>query len=600
MKKISHKLLASYMGIIMVTFLVFAVLFTSYYRSYNVEIIHKELEDQSLSMMQTLEVLLAEEDVSLEDERIESYMDVVSETVGYRVTIVDSDGQVFLETDRNKSTMENHIDRQEFLEAAESGLGMEVRPSVSMGQEYIYVARPVYREGELVAFLRLSVTLEGAKTMPDQLVASLRLSMLVASLIALLTAAYLSRSISRPILQIAEVAKKVQQGDFETKVYPQSKDEIGVLAQGINQMTSSLHGTMNRLHDARIELENILNNLSNGVLMLDSTGVIRTINQPASLIFHLNPDEAVGLNHLQALKNHTIDSGFRELQQTHEVQHLSLEWLGEGRRYYELVMIPILNQDELESVVVSIYDITEIKLAEIIRTDFVSNASHELKTPLTAIKGFTETLLDGAMEDKETLKRFLTIIDKETTRLVRLAEDLLSLARLEKKTLRIERLPFDLAETVEKLAEQFQPMLRGRNLKLTVEIQEDMPRMEADEVWINQVMINLLENAIKYSDDGTSINIDGTFNREDDIVCIQVSDQGVGIPDEDKDRVFERFYRVNKNRSRESGGTGLGLSIVKHVVEAHGGTLGISDQEPRGTRVWFCIPTKEEQHENRI
>lgn len=204
------------------------------------------------------------------------------------------------------------------------------------------------------------------------------------------------------------------------------------------------------------------------------------------------------------------------------------------------------------------------------------------------------------MEDKETLKRFLTIIDKETTRLVRLAEDLLSLARLEKKTLRIERLPFDLAETVEKLAEQFQPMLIGRDLKLTVEIQEDMPRMEADEVWINQVMINLLENAIKYSDDGTSINIDGTFNREDDIVCIQVSDQGVGIPDEDKDRVFERFYRVNKNRSRESGGTGLGLSIVKHVVEAHGGTLGISDQEPRGTRVWFCIPTKEEQHENRI
>jgi two-component system phosphate regulon sensor histidine kinase PhoR len=600
MKKISHKLLASYMGIITVTFLVFVVLFTSYYRSYNVDIIHKELEDQSLSMMQTLEVLLAEDDVSLEDERIKSYMDVVSKNVGYRVTVVDSEGLVFLETDRNKSTMENHINRKEFFEAAESGLGMEVRPSVSMGQEYIYVARPVYRDGELVAYLRLSVTLEGAKAMPEQLAASLRLSMFVASLIALLTAAYLSKTISRPILQIAEVARKVQQGDFETKVYPQSKDEIGVLAQGINLMTSSLQGTMSRLQDARIELENILNNLSNGVLMLDRAGVIRIINQPASLIFHVKPEEAVGLNHLQALKNHTIDSGFRELVRTKEVQHLSLEWLGEGRRYYELVMIPILNRDELESVVVSIYDITEIKLAEIIRTEFVSNASHELKTPLTAIKGFTETLLDGAMEDEETLKRFLNIIDKETTRLVRLAEDLLSLAKLEKKTLRIERLPFNLALTMEKLVEQFQPMLQGRKLKLTVAIQEDMPQMEADEVWINQVMINLLENAMKYSDDGTCITIEGTFNQEDDIVCIQVSDEGVGIPAEDKERVFERFYRVNKNRSRESGGTGLGLSIVKHVVEAHGGTVGISDQEPRGTRVWFCIPTKEEQHENQI
>jgi two-component system phosphate regulon sensor histidine kinase PhoR len=181
-----------------------------------------------------------------------------------------------------------------------------------------------------------------------------------------------------------------------------------------------------------------------------------------------------------------------------------------------------------------------------------------------------------------------------------LAEDLLSLARLEKKTLRIERLPFNLALTMEKLVEQFQSMLQGRNLKLTVVIQEDMPQMEADEVWINQVMINLLENAMKYSDDGTCITIEGTFNQEDDIVCIQVSDEGVGIPAEDKERVFERFYRVNKNRSRESGGTGLGLSIVKHVVEAHGGTVGISDQEPRGTRVWFCIPTKEEQHENQI
>ncbi|QRN85227.1 HAMP domain-containing protein [Clostridia bacterium] len=598
MKKISHKLLASYLGIIVVTFLVFALMFTSYYRSYNVEVIHKELEDQSLSIMQTLEVLLADEEASLDDARIEEYMKALSDTVGYRVTVIDPQGQVFIETNRNKDTMENHIDRQEFIDAAENGLGMEVRSSVSMGQEYIYVARPVYREGELVAFVRLSVTLKGAKGMPEQLAISLRLSMLVASLIALLTAGYLSRTISKPILQIAEVTKKVQQGDFNLKVYPQSRDEIGMLAQGINQMTSSLQGTMNRLHSARIELESILNNLSNGVVMLGCSGEIRAINQPAGQIFHVVPEKVLGQNHLQALKNHTIDRGFCELKKTHEVQHLNLDWLGEGRRYYELVMIPILNGDELESVVVSIYDITEIKLAEIIRTEFVSNASHELKTPLTAIKGFTETLLDGAMDDKETLKRFLIIIDKETTRLVRLAEDLLSLARLEKKTLRIERLPFNVKETVQKLKEQFQPMMMDRNLNLTVDIVENLPEIEADEIWINQVMVNLLENSIKYSEDGTNINIQISYDQEKNSVCIRVTDQGVGIPDDEKERVFERFYRVNKNRSRETGGTGLGLSIVKHVVEAHQGTLGIVDHEPQGTTVWFCLPIKEEQHEN--
>lgn len=598
MKKISHKLLASYLGIIVVTFLVFAIMFTSYYRSYNVEMIQKELEDQSLSMMQTLEVLLADEDATLEDAPIEDYMKVLSDTVGYRVTVIGPKGQVYIETNRNKETMENHIDRKEFIEAKGNGLGMDVRSSVSMGQEYIYVARPVYRGGELVAFVRLSVTLEGAKGMPEQLAISLRLSMLAATLIALLMATYLSRTISKPILQIAEVTKKVQEGDFGLKVYPQSRDEIGTLAQGINQMTSSLQGTMNRLHSARNELESILNNLSNGVLMLDRGGMIRAINQPASQIFHVSAQQVLGQNHLQALKNHTIDMGFRELVQTHEVQHLSLDWLGEGRRYYELVMIPILNKEDLESVVVSMYDITEIKLAEIIRTEFVSNASHELKTPLTAIKGFTETLLDGAMEDEETLKRFLNIIDKETTRLVRLAEDLLSLARLEKKALRIERFSFDVKETIQKIAEQFQPMLMGRKLNLTVDMAENLPEIEADEVWINQVMVNLLENAIKYSNDGTSITIKSFFNQEEDSVCIEVTDQGVGIPDDEKERVFERFYRVNKNRSRESGGTGLGLSIVKHVVEAHQGTLGIVDHKPQGTTVWFCLPVKEEKHED--
>ncbi len=600
MRKISHKLIASYLGMILITFLVFSFIFTNYYKDYNRQTIQKELKDQSLSVVQTVDVFLHNTDLGLDDPLLEQYMSTLRNSSGIRITMIDSEGIVWLETDRNKDSMDNHLTRLEFQEAADEGLGIETRRSTSMGDDYLYVARPVYDQGEIKAYVRLSITLAGAQMLPSAIANLLQISMLVASLIALLMAAYFSRYISKPILSMVAVTQKIQSGDYDSKLYPQTRDEIGLLARGINQMNLSLKATMNRLLKAQDELESILNNLSNGVVLLDSRGQVRAINQAACRLFQVEEKASIGMHHLQVLKSSVLDEGWGKLQQTKEVQHLSLEWIGEKRRYLEVVMIPVLDADKLSSTVISMYDITQIKLAETIRTEFVSNASHELKTPLTAIKGFTETLLDGDLQDQEMLRRFLGIIDKETTRLVRLAEDLLSLARLEKKTLRIDREPMSLKEAVDNIKEQFNSLLEENHLMLHVIWDNEIPLVMADGVWMNQVLVNLLENAIKYSGEGKNITIRGYHQEKENQVCIQIIDEGIGIPDADKERVFERFYRVNKNRSRDSGGTGLGLSIVRHVVEAHQGSLGIRDHVPRGTEIWFCIPVEEKHDENNI
>ncbi len=588
-RKIGHQLVFSYLAVIVILFLTFTTVFHRYYRTYNQDRLQDQMVAESFALSQTL--LYALDQVS--DEELEELAADFRQATGARVTVIDPAGTVLAETETDRRAMENHLERAEFQQAFVEGQGIEIRRSETLGEDFLYVARPVFRNGELLGYVRISITTADALQIPEQMIVLERLSMLIAALVALLSGAYFSGNISRPIREMTSVVGQIGGGQYDVRAAVRSRNELGVLARGINQMAQGIQNNLQKVGKVKEELEDILNHLNTAVVFLDQNGRVRMMNARAAQLFAADPEQALRQHHLQVIRDYALDKAVRKAIREQKVQSLEMNRYLPELKILEVVLIPVKDEEEIQSVVVSIHDVTEIRMAEQIRTEFVANASHELKTPLTTIKGFAETLLEGAIDDREAAVRFLQIIDEEASRLNRLTEDLLSLARLESRGILIQPKNVNLKRLVERIIKRYGPLAREQGVELEARLASGLPAVSGDQDWLSQVLINLVENAIKYIGDGHRIVIEAL--AEGGVVEVSVADEGIGIPDRDKERVFERFYRVDKGRSRQSGGTGLGLSIVKHVVEAHGGSLGIRDRSGGGTVIWFRVPAVEKE-----
>jgi two-component system phosphate regulon sensor histidine kinase PhoR len=493
-----------------------------------------------------------------------------------RLTIIATDGTVLADSDENTQSMENHRRRPEVVEALQGKPGKSIRFSSTANRDMLYVAVPIETNGKITGVIRAGLFLKDIDNLLTKLnyhVARISLGIV---LIALLGAFLISNSVVRPIKNLTSAARKVAAGDFSVRVFPKNKDELKELADSFNRMNEEMQRMFSELRQQKEELNSIIHSLQEGLLVLDKQGKIIRANESFWRIVGSQPVE--GKFYWQTVRNPQLAE---LLKRAGTEKRKFVEELPLAERVFMCSVTPLAEREEI---VFIFHDITEIKNIERIKKDFVVNVSHELRTPLSAIKGYAETLHEEVAAAPS--KKYVEIIQRNTDRLINIVNDLLLLSSLEEKAaLGLEDI--DVRSFLENVVKIFDQRLKDKQLSLVMDVKENLPTIKADLFKLEQMMVNLLDNAVKYTDRGEiAVSADVHEKR----VRIQVRDTGIGVPKDDIPRIFERFYVVDKSRSRKSGGTGLGLSIVKHIVLQHSGTIGIESAPGEGTTVTVTLP----------
>ena len=490
-----------------------------------------------------------------------------------RFTIINKDGTVIFDS-KNNDKGNKYLDREEIKMANENvnGIGYSERYSETLGENMVYCATKL-SDGTIV---RSSVPESTVKIFYEENIKYYIVLAFIVLLLSITLALKLVRIIVEPVKHLESVTSKIANGNLQTRVNINSDDELGHLGKTFNNMADQLQSKMNEIVDRQNRLESILNCMQSGVIAVDNNNDIITINPYAKKIFGINSN-VTG----KSLNGCIEDKRIKDILKNEYGSELQVKIKKPVRRFLKIKTATVINGYKKIGRVIAIQDITEMKRLENIRTQFVANVSHELKTPLTSIKGFAETL--RYVDDDETKNKFLDIIDKETIRLTRLINDILVLSNLESNTVEEmeELLPDEIIyDVIDILSEQ----ANKKDIKITFD-RENINYILGQKDKFMQIALNIIENSIKYSENGDKIFIksfskDGYYN-------FIVKDTGIGIPKEDLPRIFERFYRVDK--SRKSGGTGLGLAIVKHIVKSFGGTIEVKSELNKGTEFIFRI-----------
>ncbi|MDP2942602.1 MAG: ATP-binding protein, partial [Candidatus Omnitrophota bacterium] len=409
---------------------------------------------------------------------------------------------------------------------------------------------------------------EIAETVFIGLVLALSFAFIVGSMVAAV--------ILKPVNRMVHILREYSEGNFSRRIIHNSKDEIGELAGTLNKMAQDIEDKIKEVRTQNQQLAAIFNSMIEGVIVVDKAGRIVSINPTIEKIFGVSKKDAEGRLFLEAIRNNDMAELINDILKKGEPSSKEISLVLPVRRIFQLNATPFFENQAVNGCLAVIHDITEIRRLETMRSDFVANVSHELKTPLTSIKGFVETLLESALDDKENNRNFLRIIQDHTERLNVLVNDLLILSHLESKEITLERRDFNLRQLADEVMMGFNSQLKNKRIEVKSELPAELS-VKADKERVGQVLTNLLDNAIKFNRERGSIGI--YSQKFEDKLKVVVEDSGIGIPEKDIPRIFERFYRVDKARSRELGGTGLGLSIVKHIVELHGGSVGVESTE---------------------
>ena len=497
-----------------------------------------------------------------------------------RITIISPKGKVLADSDKNPDFMENHGSRPEIIEADSAGVGKILRFSTTVREEMYYVAMPVNHEGKLLGYSRLSLYLSHINDLIDELTVRILNITIIVVIAALIALWFFSRSLSQPVKKLAEASRKVADGDFDTKVNLKNRDEIGDLANNFNYMTAEIKSLFEQVNKQKQEWNNLITSIQEGFVVVDEAGKILLYNR--GFIDIVGQDSLRDKNYKDVVQEKKLVKIFKKIRKKREKFTKEIEL---PNRYLLCSATYIESRKEI---ILVFHDITDIKEIERIKRDIVANVSHELRTPLTAIKGFLETLEE---ELDEKGRHYAGIIKRHTDRLINIVQDLLSLSELEETGTKLIYSKVDMKDICEHITKIFEPKIAEKKLELTYDIEDDLPPVTLDMFKIEQVLINLIDNSIKYTDEG-GIRI--TIGRIDDNLEIIIRDTGIGIPLDDQKRIFERFYTVDKSRSRKLGGTGLGLSIVKHIIKAHKGIIQMASIPKEGSKFIIRLPMEPE------
>ena len=512
-----------------------------------------------------------------------------------RVTVIAADGRVLGDSEvavDDLPRVENHGARPEVLAALAGGVGRDRRTSSTIGASLLYVALPISDGGRVIGVIRVALPV----TAVTSSYAAIHRVMLAGGLVALAVAfgigLFVARRVTKPVVQMQTIAHQMSEGDFAVRAPIRSPDEIGALGRALNGLAARLREKVHDLGHEQAKATAILDGMIEGVIAVDGRDIILLMNERARSMFGLDATRGEGKPFLEVIRNTELHEAFREGRGVDggNVSHRELRLASPVERRLQVNAVPLrLGANEV-GVVMVLHDVTELRRLEQVRTEFVANVSHELRTPLTAIQGYLETLLAGALEEQEHARRFLEIVFRHTERLGRLLNDLMDLSNIELGRVALKLAPTRLDEAVDAVLAIIGPKAKSGKVGLRSQLPRDLPPVLADRDRLVQILINLVDNAVKYTPEDGRVTV-RVQEPADGWIEVDVVDTGIGIPPSDLPRITERFYRVDKARSRELGGTGLGLAIVKHLVFAHGGQLKIESEPGRGTtvRVWLNV-----------
>jgi two-component system phosphate regulon sensor histidine kinase PhoR len=504
-----------------------------------------------------------------------------------RITVIAPDGTVLADSAHDVHTMDPHDTRMEVVEARSSGSGWALRHSATLGQDMLYVARRSGPDGSVV---RLAMPATEIYQTQARLRNIILAGALVAAALAVLLGAWVTSGLTASLGELVEAARRMATGDLSARARVEAKDETAELAQALNAMADGLLATRQDLERKAKDLHAVLAQMADGVLIIGPDETIRLINPSAAQMLGTDSEQAPGRRLAEVALHYELAELAHRTLRLRTVVRRQVTLDGDpDARILSVVATPVDDeQGRTIGAVMTLRDVTEVRRLEQVRRDFVANAGHELRTPVASIRSLAETLAGGAIDDPEAAGRFLRQIVQNTETLGRLVDDMMALARLDalQEPPPAERIKVlgALREAAERLAPQAQP----KGVEVAIEAPEDL------EVWCAEsnlmpTLVNLLDNAIKYTPEGTRVEL--RAQAEGDRVRITVTDQGPGIPEADRQRVFERFYRVDKGRSRALGGTGLGLSIVKHAVESSGGSVWVESAPGGGAQFVVLLPS---------
>lgn len=522
---------------------------------------------------------------------IDSYCKDMGKHSPTRLTVILPSGQVIGDSEHAIASMANHRDRPEIQQALAGNTGEAMRESATLHEAMMYVAMPVVDNGHIVAVLRTAIPLTAYNQALDRLHRQLLIAVLVIALLATLISLWLSRRISYPLEDARRAADRFAQGNLDARLPVTGPVEIAGLAQAMNEMAQQLDERIRTILRQRNEQEAVLSSMIEGVMAFDQEECILRMNQAAATLLGLDVEKVKGRSLQETVRNSDLQRFVATILANHAPQEAKMLFrLGAESRWIQLHGT-LLHDESEQSIgaLVVMHDITRLNRLETVRRDFVANVSHELKTPITSIKGFVETLIDGSLNEPAETERFLRIIARHADRMNEIIEDLLVLSSLEQQDANagITLESTNIHDVLEVAMQACVIKAGTKDISLLLSGEENLIA-NVDAALLEQAMVNLIDNAIKYSPDGSVVII--TLLQREGEILIQVDDQGYGIATEHLARIFERFYRVDAGRSRKLGGTGLGLAIVKHIVQAHQGYVTVESKLGLGSNFTIHLP----------
>ncbi|MBI4317685.1 MAG: HAMP domain-containing protein [Chloroflexi bacterium] len=595
-KSLQWRIAASYVALVLVCMLLLSVYLLNLVRDHYLQNLELHLAAQARLVADNAETYLS-------SGRQSADLDELAKRLGRqtnaRITLIDKNGVVRGDSHEDPAAMENHGTRPEVTQALASGLGEARRHSKTVGYDMIYVAVPIKMSGDNVGVARISLPLTEINRSVDSVTRAVVAGASMTAILAIVLALYLARATTRPVVALTRMAKSIAAGDLDQRIGVHTRDEIGELGRAFNHMGEQLKQTIGAISAERNRMAAILATLADGILIIDDQGKVTLMNAAAARILRTTESKAIGHSYVEVLRDHELvdlaqeclprygaeGQMYRGQDHTHGVAgNARVVEYGIPKRSVRAIATPV-QDDRSAQVLLVLQDLTELRRLETVRREFIANVSHELRTPLASMKALVETLQESTVDDPVATRDFLSRMDVEVDGMTQLVRELLELSRIESGQASPRLRPTDVAALVKDPVERLRPQADRAGVELLLEVPCDIPPVQADAERIQQVLINLIHNGIKFTPAGGKVAI--SARRQDDHVTFAVADTGVGIPAEDLPRIFERFYKAD--RSRSSGGTGLGLAVAKHIVQAHNGSIWVESVEGQGATFIFTL-----------
>ncbi|EDL63633.1 phosphate regulon sensor protein [Bacillus sp. SG-1] len=570
--------------LIIVVLIGLGLLLGQIFKSYYLQSFNNRIEKEAKLVVS--EVITSQDPQSISDGQIEE----ISQLLDIRVTITGPGGDI-LKDSGPFAGIDSEKQKETITEiAADWNSGLQQTELMRNGSEVVYYWQPI-DNGEESSLLILSSSVDILVAGYKQIWTVLSVSLGLALVVIIMLGARITSSYTKPIDSATKVAMELAKGNYRARTYEDRMDETSMLSTSINILARNLQEMKSAQDIQQNRLTTLIENMGSGLLLIDHRGYAVLTNKAFKEFFSITAERITNKRYYEVIKFPEVNKLVEEIFMTEQkIRKQLLLPLTIERKHFELYGAPIIGtKEEWKGIVLVFHDITELKKLEQMRKDFVANVSHELRTPITSIKGFSETLLDGAMNDKETLEMFLNIILRESDRLQSLITDLLDLSKMEKQGFQLNVHETDMKELLIEVITILEKKPEKKDIELVLHADEAV-LAEVDSFRIKQVFINLIGNAITYTPAGGEVSV--SLKQSDSVIVIEVRDNGIGIEESEFPRIFERFYRVDKARSRDSGGTGLGLAIVKHLIEAHGGTIGVESKVNEGTTFTVTLNKK--------